>query len=107
MHPFNISGVDGEKECEQGNGAVDFTALITYKNTLEENKKPVTVYLALGEWVACNTIFSWLFMQTIKSLIMTENNALVSGLLGEQFRMEMMVPQRAKEAPKTSEGITV
>ena len=38
---------------------------------------------------------------------MTKNNALVSGLLGEQFRMEMMVPQRSKEAPKTSEGLPV
>ena len=38
---------------------------------------------------------------------MAENNVLVSGLLGEQFRMEMMVPQRSKEAPKTSEGLPV
>ena len=36
---------------------------------------------------------------------MTENNALVSGILGEQFRLEMMVPQRAKEEPKISEGL--
>ena len=26
-----------------------------------------------------------------------------SGLLGERFRLEMMVPQRSKESPKTSE----
>ena len=38
---------------------------------------------------------------------MTKNNALVDGLLGEQFRMEMIVPQRSKEAPKTSEGLPV
>ena len=38
---------------------------------------------------------------------MTDNNALVSGLMGEQFRLEMMVPQRAKEPPKTSDGIPV
>ena len=31
---------------------------------------------------------------------MTYKNALVSGLLGEQLKLEMMVPQRSKEAPK-------
>ena len=38
---------------------------------------------------------------------MTDNNALVSGLLGEKFRLEMMVPKRAKETPKKSEGLPV
>ena len=35
------------------------------------------------------------------------NNALISGLLGEHFRLEMMVPQRSKESLKASEGIIV
>ena len=34
--------------------------------------------------------------------IITKNNALVSGILGEQFQMEMMFPQRSKEETKTS-----
>ena len=38
---------------------------------------------------------------------MTENNALVSGLLGEQFSLETMVTQRAKETPKTLEVLPV
>ena len=38
---------------------------------------------------------------------MTKNNALISGILGEQFNLEIMVPQREKEATKTPEGITV
>ena len=71
------------------------------------NVKLVIVSLALGEWVACNTIFSWNFLQTIKALIMTKKNSLVIGLLGEQFRLEMMVPQRYTEAPKISEGLPV
>ena len=53
----------------------------------------------------CNTTFSWPFMQTIKVSIVTENNALVSGIPGEQFRPEMMVPQISKEATKTLEGL--
>ena len=43
----------------------------------------------------------------MKASIINKNNALVSGLLGYQFRLEMMVPPRAKESPKTSEGIPV
>ena len=37
----------------------------------------------------------------------TKNNAFVRGILGDQFRLEMMVPQTAKEAPKISEGLPV
>ena len=38
---------------------------------------------------------------------MTKNNDLVIGILGELFGMGIIVPQRAKEAPKTSEGLPV
>ena len=38
---------------------------------------------------------------------MTENIDLVSGILGEKFNMEMVVPQRSKEQPKTSERLPV
>ena len=65
------------------------------------------VSLALGEGVACNIIFSWPFLQKINDSIITEHNAAVSGLLGEKFRMEMMVTQRDKEAPKRSEELQV
>ena len=60
----------------------------------------MTVCLTLGEGVACNTIFSWPFVHTIKASIMTEKNDLVSRLLGEKFNMEMMVPQRTSESTK-------
>ena len=71
------------------------------------NGKLVTLSIAIREGVACNTIFSWPFLQTIQASIMTNNNALVSELLGEQFRLEMMVPQIYKEETKTSEGLPV
>ena len=57
MDPFNISGVDGGKESEHGKGGVDVTTVITYKNPFVVNGKLVTVSLALGEGVACNTTF--------------------------------------------------
>ena len=31
-----------------------------------------------------------------KAFIITNNNALVSGILGEKFKMEIIVPQRSK-----------
>ena len=39
--------------------------------------------------------------------MITENNASVSELLWEQFKMEVMVPQSSKEAPSTSEILSV
>ena len=66
---------------------------MTYKNKFVVNRKPVTVYLVIEEYMACNTIFSWLFLHKIKASIMTENNVLVSGLLGYQFKKQMIVPQ--------------
>ena len=107
VDPFNISGVDGGTESEQGKGGVDVAAVITYKTPFMVNRQPVIVSLALGEGVACNTICSWPFLKTVKASIMTNNNALVSVLLGDQFRTEMMVPQRDKESPKKSEGLPV
>ena len=104
---FNISGLYGGKENEQVNGWVDVNAVITYKTPFLVNVKPVTSSLAPGEGVACSTIFSWPLLQTIKASIMTENNALVSGLLVKKFRMEIFFPKRSKEASKTSEGIPV
>ena len=63
---FNISGVDGGKESKQEKEGIYVTAVITYKTPFVGNEKPVTVPLALGEGVACNTIFSCPFLQTIK-----------------------------------------
>ena len=51
--------------------------------------------------------FSWLFLQTIQASIMTNINTLISGIFGDQSNLDMMVLQRAKEAPKTSEGLPV
>ena len=78
------------------------TVVITYKKTSVVHGQPLTVSVDLGEVVACNTTFSWPFLQKIKASIITDKNSLVSGLLGDQFRLEIMVPQRSKEAPKTS-----
>ena len=38
---------------------------------------------------------------------MTQNNTLVSGILGYQFKLKKMVPKSDKQAPKTSEGVPV
>ena len=106
MDPFNISGIDGRREFEQRKGGLEVTAVITYKTSFVVNVKLVTVSLTLGEGVACNTIFSWPFWQTIKASL-TKNNYLLIALLREQFRLEIIIPQKFKEAPKTSEGLPV
>ena len=49
--------------------------------------------------------FLWPFMQKIKALIITNDNALVSGLLIDYFKLEIIVPKRDKESPKSSEGL--
>ena len=81
-YTFNISGVDRGKESEQGKRGAEVSSVITYKTTFVVNGQPVKVSLVLGEGVACNTIFSWTFLRTIKASIMTKNNALISVLLG-------------------------
>ena len=64
---------------------MDVTAVINYKNPFVVNGQPVIVSFAIGEGEACNTIFLWLFLKTNNSPIMNNNNALVSGLMGEKF----------------------
>ena len=67
----------------------------------------MTVFLTLGEGVECNTIFSWPLLKAIKASIITKNNAPVSGIMIENFNMEMMVTQISKKIPKTSERLPV
>ena len=67
VDPSSISGVDKGKESELEKGGVEFTAVITYKNPFVVNGKLVIVSTALGEGVACNTIFLWPFLRKIKS----------------------------------------
>ena len=48
-------------------GGIDVTAIITYKNLIMVNEKPMTVSLNIGEGVAHNTIFSCTSLHTIKA----------------------------------------
>ena len=57
VDPFNIILVVGVKESEQGKLGVGVTTVSTYKTPFVVNGQPVTVSLALGEGVACKTIF--------------------------------------------------
>ena len=62
METFSISGVGGGKEGEEDRGGIDVTAVITYNTPFVVNGQQVTVSFALGEGVACNTIFSCPFL---------------------------------------------
>ena len=67
MGLFSISVLDIGKEGKQGKVGFYITAVISYKNSFVVNSQPVTVSLSLGEWVACNTIFLWPFLQKINA----------------------------------------
>ena len=56
MELFNLRGVFGWKECEQGKLGVDVNSVITYKTNLVVNTQPVIAPFTLGEGVACNKI---------------------------------------------------
>ena len=100
MDPFKKSVLDGGKYSEYRKVGLDFTAVISYKNSLVVNGKPVTVSLALGEGVACNTIFSWPFLKKIKPSIITNNNNLVNGLLGYHFSWILWFHKEPRKHPK-------
>ena len=72
VDPSNISVVGGGKEIKQGKLGVEVTAVITYKTSSMVSFHCTKSSLALVEGVACNTIFSWPFLHTNKSSIMTE-----------------------------------
>ena len=57
--------------------------------------------------MSCNTIFSWQLLHKIKASIINKNNDLISGILGDQFKLDIMVPQRAKKSPIISGGFPV
>ena len=65
----------------------------------------MTFSFAQVEVVSCNTIYSWLFLLTIISSIMTESNALFNGIMGEKIYIERIVPLNSMEASKSSEVI--
>ena len=48
-----------------------------------------------------------MFLQTITASIMTDRNSSVSEIMGHQFNMEMIVPQKPKEELKTLYGLTI
>ena len=88
------------RDSKQGKGGVDTTVEITYKTPFVVNGKPVTAPLALGEGVACNTIFLWPFLKKIKPSINTNNNNLVNGLLGYHFSWILWFHKEPRKHPK-------
>ena len=84
-HPFNVGGIGQEA------GAV-ISHVTTYKTPYSLNGKKATVTFALGERVAANSILSYPFFKTIKASILLEAKSVVSGLLGDTYQIEDMVP---------------
>ena len=81
---------------------VDVTSVTTYINPFVENIQPVTVSLTLLEGVVCTTLFSWVFLKKIKASMITENNYLLSVLLGYHYKLEIIITQMSKKSPRIS-----
>ena len=68
VYPFNTSGLDGLKV------GVYFNIVITYKTSFVANTQRMIEVFILVQLLACNIIFSWTFLKTIKASILTDKN---------------------------------
>ena len=100
LRPFGLGGVHGTSDNDN-----DVEAVISYKTPYRRNGKPVVITVALGERVATNTILSLPFLVAIKASILFESMTLVSGVLGDSYKIDMMVPLRADRAPTITQAM--
>ena len=82
MDPFPIRGIGGR---DKGHPAAECITIITYKTPFRVDGVPLVVSFGLREGVACNTVFSYLFLSALKDGVMFENMTLISSRLGEIF----------------------
>lgn len=102
LSPFGLGGVvNGENE----ESSDDIEASITYKTPFVVNGREVLITLGLGKNVACNSIISWPFMQSLKASLITDSKVLILGLIGAVLPYENMVPLRANVAPANAAGV--
>jgi hypothetical protein len=101
IEPFGLGGVvKGDSE----QAGKDIEAIITYKTPYILNGREVLVSLGLGKDVACNTILSWPFLQSLNASLITESQVVILGRLGAVLPYDNMVPLRANVAPANAAG---
>ena len=92
---------------EQLKDGLCVNAVITCKTYFLVKSQPVVLSIDFGELVTHITLSYHDFFWKMMVSILSYNNFLIIGLLGEYFKLEMMVPQRSKNATKASNGIMV
>ena len=101
VEPFGLGGV---VKGDNDQSAKDIEAIITYKTPYVINGREVRVSLGLGQNVACNTILSWPFLQSLNASMITESQVVILGRLGAVLPYDNMVPMQANVAPANAAG---
>ena len=102
MEPLSVGGIGS------GDGnptALECMAIITYKMPFIVSGQPVVVSFALGEGVACNTVFSYPFLSALEAGIVLENMTVTCEQLKEVFQLEALVPLAVAEVPAVPKGV--
>ena len=94
MKDFQVAGINGGEDSK-----CSIEAVISYKTPYIIKGKAVIVTFALGEHVSTNTVFSYPFLHGTKCSVLFESDTVVSGVLGESFRVESMRPLCADNPP--------
>ena len=97
QNSFTIGGIDGK-------GGTKVTHLVSYKTPYRIDGKQVLISLGLGDF-SVKTLFSYPFLKYIKASILLESNTLVSGALGEAFKLTIKRPEMPSTAASAPEGI--
>ena len=94
MKDFQVAGINGGEDSK-----CSIEAVISYKTPYVVKGKAVIVTFALGKCISTNTVFSYPFLHGTKCSILFESDTIVSGVLGESFRVESMRPLCADNPP--------
>jgi hypothetical protein len=68
-------------------------------------RRLLLLWLVLDPDIAANSILGFPFLKAIKASLLFESDSLLSGLFGETFPLEMIVPPKADTAPEVPESI--
>jgi hypothetical protein len=97
QNSFTIGGIDGK-------GGTKVTHLVSYKTPYKIDGQQVLISLGLGDF-GVKTLLSYPFLKFIKDSILLESNTLVSGALGEAFKLTIKRPEMPTSAASAPEGI--
>ena len=99
QNSFTIGGIDGKEGTK-------VTHEVSYKTPYKIDGQQLLISLGLGDF-GVKTLFSYPFLKYIESSILLESNTLVSGALGESFKLTIKRPEMPYAAASAPEEITL